>query len=278
VDVALLSAPRTILVRVFGNGFRVTAQDGRPIAERFLVRHLAGHFRAAFGVVLAALLKKCEPGYRAWAYATLALVYHEMMAQFPHRSRAVREAIWKADHTGSVRCVNGKWWWFTHWSSVKNGRSSDNFKDYEWHEAELKDVNGLYAALHDYTRERGARDWILNGRSSDCFFVLNSDRPEMDASQLYARVKRSTRTVLARIDDPRWSDMRDFGPHAERKLVFNALCGPADAPDAIEMFARACDALLIGPGTATTYYLFAPPGERSVAIGEQLKRERDKRS
>jgi hypothetical protein len=231
-------------------------------------------FRAAFGAVLAARLKKYEVGYRGWAYATQNLVYHEMVAQYPHRSRVIRETVWKADHTGSVRCVKGRWEWHTHWTSVKNARSSDHFLDHEWHKAELKDINGLYAALHDYTRPDGARDWILNGRSSDRFLVQNSDEPEFDASQLYAKVARSTRAVLAKINDPRWSEARCFGPHAERKIGFNAQLEPVDSPTYESAFRRACGVLLVGERTANKYYRFSPPEDRAAGAVEKLDRER----
>ena len=183
-------------------------------------------FQAAYGLGLTATLKKCEPGFRAWAYATQNLVYQEMVGQAPHRSHVICMATWRPDHTGSVRWVNGIWEWHAHWSEIKNGRSSDHFVDCEWHVVKLEDINGLYAALHDYTRPGGARDWILKGRSSDRFLVLNSEEPNMNSSRLYKKVADSTLRVVAKIDDSRWADLRSFGTHAKRKIVFNAVRGP----------------------------------------------------
>jgi hypothetical protein len=234
-------------------------------------------YRAAFGAVLVARLKKCEPGYRAWAHATEDLVMHKMLGQFPHRSRVVRDAIWKADHTGSIRCVDGIWVWYVHWSEVKNARSSGHFIDTEWHIAELIDENGLYATLHDYTRPGGARDWILKGRVSDRFFVLASDKPEMDASRLYAKYARSTLAALAKIDDPRWSGTRCYGPHADRKIAFNAKRGPANAPDAKQKYSEACGIIMTGPITASKYYEFARPGERAAGIAQELAHDLKRR-
>jgi hypothetical protein len=84
-----------------------------------------------------------EP-YGAWAYATTALVYHEVIAQIPHRSRAVRESTWAPDNTGSFQYLDGKWFWIVHWTQVKNGRSNDIFIDKDTHDGELKDINMLY--------------------------------------------------------------------------------------------------------------------------------------
>jgi hypothetical protein len=234
-------------------------------------------FRAAFGNILKNRLAKCEPGYRAWAYAVQNVVYHEMIAQFPHRSRAIVETTYAPDQSGSVRYVDGKWYWYVHWTSVKNGRRNGLFKDKQWFVGELKDTNGLYDALHDYTRPKGARDWILKGRSSESFFVTDSDKPELNKNKLYAKVSSSTLFILSQIADERWATTRCYGTHAERKIGFNSVLEDSLSPDYERSFLKACGMLLITPKVAGDHYLFAPPEELAAGVADDLDRQRRER-
>jgi len=253
----------------------VGPQLGRP-KERILdiLDNDLHDFRAAFGNILANRLAKCEPGYRAWAYAAQNVVYHEMIAQFPHRSRVIVETTYAPDQSGTVRYVDGTWYWYVHWTSIKNGRRNGLFADKEWFVGKLVDTNGLYDALHEYTRAGGARDWILKGRSSKSFFVTSSDKPELNANKLYAKVSSSTLFTLSQIADERWSTTRCYGTHAERKLGFNSVLEPVSSPGYERSFLKACGMLLITPRVAENHYLFAPPEERASGVAENLDLQR----
>ncbi|PSO23146.1 hypothetical protein C7G41_33085 [Bradyrhizobium sp. MOS002] len=234
-------------------------------------------FRAAFGNILKNRLAKCEPGYRAWAYAVQNVVYHEMIAQFPHRSRAIVETTYAPDRSGTVRYVDGTWYWYVHWTSVKNGRRNGLFKNKQWFVGKLKDTNGLYDALDQYTSVDGARDWILGGRASTSFFVTSSDKPELNANKLYAKVASSTLFILSQIADERWSTTRCYGAHAERKIGFNSVLEEVSSPGYEASFLKACGMLLITPKVAEDHYLFAPPEELAAGVGDKLDRERRER-
>jgi hypothetical protein len=257
----------------------VGPQLGRP-KERIL-EILDGDlhdFRSAFGNILVNRLAKCEPGYRAWAYAVQNLVYHEMIAQFPHRSRAIVETTYATDQSGSVvRYINGTWYWYVHWTSVKNGRRNGLFKNKQSFVGKLKDTNGLYDALQQYTKAGGARDWILKGRSSESFFVTDSDKPGLNKNKLYAKVASSTLFVLSQIADERWSTTRCYGAHAERKIGFNSVLEDVLSPGYEASFLKACGMLLITPKVADEYYLFAPPEELAAGVGDKLDRQRRER-
>jgi hypothetical protein len=256
----------------------VGPQLGRPKGRIFeVLDHDLHDFRAAFGQILANRLAKCEPGYRAWAYAVQNVVYHEMIAQFPHRSRVIVETTYAPDQSGTVRYVNGKWYWYVHWTSVKNGRRNGLFEDKEWFVGKLVDTNGLYDALHQYTKADGARDWILGGRSSASFFVTSSDKPELNANKLYAKVASSTLFVLSQFADERWSTTRCYGTHAERKIGFNSVLESVLSPSYELSFLRACGMLLITPAVAKDHYLFAPPEERAAGVAEKLDAQRQGR-
>jgi len=231
-------------------------------------------FRVAFGEILKMKLAKCEPGYRAWAYAVQNLVYHEMIAQFPHRSRAVVETKWNIEKSTSVRCIDGAWVWQVHWTSVKNGRDNELFRDHEFFVGKIEDTNGLYDALNEYTRPGGARDWLLKGRSSDSFFVTSSAKPELNANKLYARVAASTLFVMSQIEDERWSTVRNYGTHAERKITFNSILEPVSSPTFALSFLKACGQLVITPMVANNHYYHAPPEERAAGVARALDRER----
>ncbi len=231
-------------------------------------------FRNAFGNILVARLAKCEPGYRAWSYAVQNLVYHEMVAQFPHRSRAITETTYLPDNSGGLRYLKGEWWWYVHWSSIKNGRKSGDYTNSDWFKGKLDDTNGLYNALHDYTRNGGARDWILNGKSSDSLFVTRSKNPNLDAQKLYKKVQASTLWVLYQIADERWADVRDFGVHRERQMVFNKGLAGLDGLSFEKAFLERCSLLGITARVAGKSYLHATPGVRATGVVAKLAKER----
>jgi hypothetical protein len=197
-----------------------------------------------------------------------------MIAQFPHRSRVIVETTYAPDQSGTVRYVDGTWYWYVHWTSVKNGRRNGLFVDKEWFVGKLVDTNGLYDALHDYTRADGARDWILKGRSSESFFVTDSDKPELNKDKLYAKVSSSTLFVLSQIADERWTTTRCYGAHAERKIGFNSVLEDKSSPNYERSFLKACGMLLITPKVADDHYLFAPPEERSLGVADELDLKR----
>ncbi|WP_398467376.1 hypothetical protein [Tardiphaga sp.] len=234
-------------------------------------------FRNAFGDILSAKLAKCEPGYRAWAYAVQNLVYHEMVAQFPHRSRAIVETTYLSNNSGGLRYVDGAWWWFVHCSSMKNGRKSGNFKDHEWFEGKLDDTNGLYDALREYTRTGGARDWLLNGKSSDSLFLTRSKAPELNAQKLYSKVQASSLFVLYQIVDARWAEARDFGVHRERQFVFNKGLAGLDPKSFEQEFLEKCRLLAISERVADNHYLVASPGIRASGVVKRMSSDRAKK-
>ncbi len=159
-------------------------------------------------------------------------------------------------------------------AEARISRDGAQYPHKEWFVGELIDTNGLYDALHDYTRKGGARDWILKGRRSESFFVTSSDNPELDARKLYAKVSASTLFVLSKIDDTRWSGVRSYGAHAERKIVFNSVAEPVSSPNFHASFYKACGKLLITPEVANAHYRFAAPEEYAAGVVSDLDRER----
>jgi hypothetical protein len=197
-----------------------------------------------------------------------------MVAQVPHRSRAITETTSLPDNSGGLRYVKGEWWWYVHWSSIKNGRKSGDYTNSDWFKGKLDDTNGLYNALHDYTRNSGARDWILNGKSSDSLFVTRSKNPNLDAQKLYRKVQASTLWVLYQIADERWADVRDFGVHRERQMVFNKGLAGLDGLSFEKAFLERCSLLGITERVAGKSYLHATPGVRATGVVAKLAKQR----
>ncbi|EHR00192.1 hypothetical protein [Bradyrhizobium sp. WSM471] len=194
-------------------------------------------------------------GGRARAYAVRKFIRQQFGYQVPHRSRTKRGLTWRPDNTGSVRRVDGKWEVHNHRDDFKNGRDSDFFQDDEWAVVELEDAAGLYAALDEYTRPGGSRDFILNGRESDSFFAVNSNKQRMDAIGFHQMTVRDSRTILREHHDGPYCDVWTYGPHADRKTVYNAI--KREKGNKV-----AADALVITEKVADRHYNFANVRER----------------
>jgi hypothetical protein len=209
-------------------------------------------------------------GGPALVYATRKLIRQEFSNQLAHRSRTMRGLTWLADNTGSVRHIDGRWEVHCHRDDFKRGARSEYFRDNPWAIVKLEDINGLYAAMGKYLRPGGAREWLLDGRHSTRFFVKRSEKPDYDASSFHDVYARDTRSILRTLPDGPYADVHKMGPHASRKIIYNAL-------KTVKGHKVAAETLLITEEVADRYYNYADATERLAHAPKERRRQYQRR-
>lgn len=215
-------------------------------------------------------LDKADPNSRNWRYRVRGFVERETGDQTTFRNRTDRETTWRADNTGKLRFDGMVWRLHMNVLDFKNGQKSDHFKDDQDPIIELRDVNGLYEALHDYTRPGGARDQILAGRKSDYFIVKNSDVPGHDNESLGCMVEKEYLMANATSTDERFDEVYTHRVHARRKLNYNAIKKKKGK-------LAAANALVISTRVGHKNYDFTSPSEMLAVTPEHRDQEHRRR-
>jgi hypothetical protein len=152
----------------------------------------------------------------------------------------------------------------------KGGARSEFFRDNPWAIVKLEDVNDLYSAIEAYLRPGGAREWLLDGRHSKRFFVKNSEKPEYDAIAFHGVYARDTRSILRTMPDGPYADVHKMGPHASRKIIYNAL-------KTVKGHKVAAETLLITEEVADRHYNYADATERLAHAPKERRRQYQRR-
>lgn len=182
----------------------------------------------------------------------------------------MRDLTWHPDNTGSVRAVDGRWEVHCHRDDFKRGARSEYFRDNPWAVVKLEDVNGLYQAIEGYLSAGGARDRLLDGRDSKRFFVKRSKKPEFDATTFHGVVARDTRSILRTEPDGPYAEIHKMGPHASRKIIYNAL-------KTTKGHKVAAETLLITQEVADNHYNYADATERLAHAPKERRRQYQRR-
>jgi transcriptional regulator with XRE-family HTH domain len=219
--------------------------------------------------IVARQYDECGGG-PALVFATRKLILQEFRNQLAHRSRTMRDLTWFPDNTGSVRFVDGRWEVHCHRDDFKGGARSEYFRDNPWAVVTLEDVNGLYQAIEGYLRPGGAREWLLDRRDSKRFFVKRSKKPEYDAIAFHDVVARDTRSILRTEPDGPYAEVHKMGPHASRKIIYNAL-------KTTKGHKVAAETLLITEAVADSHYNYADATQRLAHAPKERRRQYQRR-